>query len=64
MKRTKSDSAASTVKTMLNAAKEESQVHKHLTLRDGDQTFGRCRARARKMGGLRRMQGYLDLYLL
>lgn len=33
---------------MLNAAKEESQVHKHLTLRDGDQTFWDGVVRARE----------------
>lgn len=64
MKRNRSDSAASAVKAMLNAAKDDIQVPKHLTLRDGDQTFWDGVVRARERSGLRRMQGYLDFYPL
>ena len=49
MKRTRSDSAASAVKAMLDAAKGEIQPPNHVTLRDRDWPFwaGVVRARAR-----------------
>ena len=49
MKRTRSDSAASAVKAMLDAAKGEIQPPKHVTLRERDWPFwsGVVRARAR-----------------
>ncbi len=53
MKRTRSDSAASAVKAMLNAAKNDIQVPKHVKLRVGDAVFWDGVVRAREMGGLR-----------
>ena len=49
MKRTRSDSAASAVKAMLDAAKDDLQPPAHVTLRAGDEPFwaGVVRARAR-----------------
>lgn len=49
MKRTRSDSAASAVKAMLNASKGDLQPPAHVTLRAGDEPFwaGVVRARAR-----------------
>ena len=48
-KRTRSDSAASAVKAMLNAAKDDLRPPAHVRLRDGDEPFwvGVVRARAR-----------------
>lgn len=48
-KRNRSDSAASAVKAMVNAAKDAIKVPVHVHLRDGDQVFwdGVVRARAR-----------------
>ena len=48
-KRNRSDSAASAVKAMVNAAKDVIQVPAHVKLRDGDEVFwdGVVRARAR-----------------
>ena len=48
-KRNRSDSAASAVKAMLNAAKDVISVPAHVTLRPGDEVFwdGVVRARAR-----------------
>lgn len=48
-KRTRSDSAASAVKAMLNAAKEDLRPPGHVRLRNGDEPFwvGVVRARAR-----------------
>lgn len=53
MKRNRSDSAASAVKAMLNAAKDDIQVPKHIKLREGDAVFWDGVVRAREMGGLR-----------
>ena len=49
MKRNRSDSAASAVKAMVNAAKGTLAVPAHVNLRDGDEVFweGVVRARAR-----------------
>lgn len=48
-KRNRADSAASAVKAMVNAAKDDIQVPAHVKLRDGDKVFwdGVVRARAR-----------------
>lgn len=48
-KRNRADSAASAVKAMVNAAKDDIQVPAHVKLRDGDEVFwdGVVRARAR-----------------
>jgi hypothetical protein len=48
-KRTRSDSAASVVKAMLNAAKDDLRPPSHVKLRNGDEPFwlGVVRARAR-----------------
>jgi hypothetical protein len=47
MKRTRSDSAASAVKAMLDAAKDDLQPPAHVTLREGDQPFWAAVVRAR-----------------
>jgi hypothetical protein len=49
MKRNRSDSAASAVNAMVNAAKDDLQPPAHVKLRDGDEPFwlGVVRARAR-----------------
>ncbi len=48
-KRNRADSAASAVKAMVNAAKDDIQIPAHVKLRDGDRVFwdGVVRARAR-----------------